>query len=214
MNSAPAPNTFESFATLWRSFGCESDGSGQYEWLRDVYQEPGRFYHNWQHLTECLTELAACRQDFVGYDLSAIEMALWYHDSVYDTKANDNEERSAQVAAEVLHSAKVNSNVISKVEQLILATKRHDAFGDRDAALMLDIDLSILCKTSERFWEYESQIRAEYEWVPLSVFNQKRAEILQQFLEREYLYQTSRFREVYEVQARSNLKAAITRLSP
>jgi predicted metal-dependent HD superfamily phosphohydrolase len=76
----------------------------------------------------------------------------------------------------------------------------------------VDIDLSILGQPPERFWEYESQIRREYEWVPENVFTEKRAEILQQFLSRKTIYGTSYFFEKYERQARINLAASIQKL--
>lgn len=94
-----------------------------------------------------------------------------------------------------------------------MATKTHDVSAGSDAALLVDVDLSILGQSAVRFAEYEAQIRAEYEWVATEVFAKKRAEILQRFLARPRLYQTQAFFNRYETQARRNLKESLRLLS-
>jgi len=81
-----------------------------------------------------------------------------------------------------------------------------------DAPLVVDIDLSILGQPSERFWEYEKQIRAEYVWVEQSIFAAKRSEILERFLARPRIYNNGLFFDRRELQARDNLRASIQRL--
>jgi predicted metal-dependent HD superfamily phosphohydrolase len=81
-----------------------------------------------------------------------------------------------------------------------------------DAPLLVDVDLSILGPPPERFWEYERQIRKEYDWVAVDVFATKRAEILQKFLERPRIYSTEMFFQKLEVQARIDLGASIRQL--
>jgi len=77
---------------------------------------------------------------------------------------------------------------------------------------MVDIDLSIFGQVAERFWNYERQIRREYEWVPEDIFATKRAEILEKFLSRPRIFSTEIFFSKYEAQARSNLKESVARL--
>jgi predicted metal-dependent HD superfamily phosphohydrolase len=74
------------------------------------------------------------------------------------------------------------------------------------------VDLSILGQDQRRFAEYEAGIRAEYAWVPQEIFNAKRAEILQRFLDRARIYSTDHFFAKYEHQARQNLEQSIQRL--
>jgi predicted metal-dependent HD superfamily phosphohydrolase len=94
----------------------------------------------------------------------------------------------------------------------VLATKQHDGSLHPDAPLLVDVDLSILGQPPERFWQYENQIRAEYEWVPNEVFATRRAEILEQFLARKRIYSTDNFFRKYEAQARMNLRASVENL--
>lgn len=71
------------------------------------------------------------------------------------------------------------------------------------------MDLSILGQPKERFREYETQIRREYEWVPVTTFAAKRAEILESFLARERIYTNEYFFSKYEQRARQNLRDSI-----
>lgn len=77
-----------------------------------------------------------------------------------------------------------------------------------------DVDLSILGAASERFDEYERQIRAEYAWVPGVVFRAARRKLLQGFLARPSIFSTARLISAYEARARANLQRALERLEP
>jgi predicted metal-dependent HD superfamily phosphohydrolase len=94
----------------------------------------------------------------------------------------------------------------------VLVTKAHEGSTHPDAALLVDIDLSILGANQARFFEYEEQIRNEYAWVPEDIFTSKRAEILERFLARDVIYRTPRFFASHEKQARVNLRASLGRL--
>jgi len=138
-------------------------------------------------------------------DPPALEMALWFHDAIYDPRAKDNEEESARLAEKHLLTAGAPTGFIESVRALVLATRHHDPSLHRDAPIMVDIDLSILGKPRGRFDEYERQIRHEYDWVPEPAFRTGRSAILQAFLARPHLYATDLFRDKYEVLARENL---------
>ena len=98
------------------------------------------------------------------------------------------------------------------VRDLVLVTKAHEGSTHPDAPLLVDIDLSILGASAERFFEYEDQIRQEYAWVPEDIFRTKRAEILERFLDRDVIYRTPKFYQTHEKQARANLRASLERL--
>jgi predicted metal-dependent HD superfamily phosphohydrolase len=80
-----------------------------------------------------------------------------------------------------------------------------------DAALFLDIDLSILGAVPERFAVYDAAIRREYEHVPDDLYRTGRRAVLKTFLERDPLYLTKTFAVRFEKQARANLAAAVER---
>lgn len=141
-----------------------------------------------------------------------IQVALWFHDAIYDTRSPHNEERSAAWATEVLAAAGASPQAQLRVRELVLATRHNAEPESADARLTVDIDLSILGAPPARFDEYEAQVRREYSWVPDPAFGQARAKILREFLARPSVYATEFFRECLEARARSNLARSLARL--
>ena len=181
------------------------------------YDRPERAYHNLTHLQECLEEFDRVRPLIMNP--SAVELALWYHDIVYDTHPRFtgwNEAASAGVAYDHLSDLGLAGDFICKVQHLILVT-RHDRLypdSDRDSQFIADIDLSIFGKSQARVDQYERGIRKEYDWVKdPEVFKQRRREILKMFLARGKIYQTAYFQKLYEEAARANLGRLIAGLS-
>jgi len=196
--------------TLLRAAGASGAASGWYDRLTKAYGEPQRHYHNHQHIAECLAEFDQAAH--LALQPTAVELALWFHDAAYDPKAGDNEEQSAALARQCLGECGTASPLADSVARLILVTQHHESEAGGDAAVMVDVDLSIFGRDEKRFFEYEAQIRREYAWVPAAVFGPKRAEILHGFLVRERIFATDWFRTKYEQQARRNLEASIRRL--
>jgi predicted metal-dependent HD superfamily phosphohydrolase len=141
-----------------------------------------------------------------------VELALWFHDAVYDARRQDNEERSAGWAARSVLAAGCAEPVAQRVQALVLATRGHEDGGDPDAALLLDIDLAILGAAPARFAEYERQVRAEYAHVPDAQFRAGRAAILAGFQARPHLYRTAPFRDALEQRARANIARSLAAL--
>jgi predicted metal-dependent HD superfamily phosphohydrolase len=131
---------------------------------------------------------------------------------VYQPLAKDNEERSFAMAKEFMLECEATESVIEFVRDMILATKKHRAKDDMDAAIMIGLDLNIFAREPKRYAEYEKQIREEYAAVPLAEYCSKRAAILEEFLAQPVIYESETIREVYEEPARFNLETAIARL--
>lgn len=193
------------YAEAWAAVGIEPPAELEDELVRR-YEEPHRAYHTMQHLTECFAALAPAAH--LAERLAEIQLALWFHDAIYDTTARDNEAKSADWAKEALAA---KPDVADRVHGLVMATK-HDAVPSGDAALLVDVDLSILGADEARFEQYDVQIRKEYAWVPDDAYVAARRKILSSFLERETLYGTDWFRERSEERARANLTRALEKL--
>jgi predicted metal-dependent HD superfamily phosphohydrolase len=196
------------FQRLWSRL-ASGDASPVFDRLADAYSEPHRAYHNATHIRDCLEQFDRAREFAERQD--EVEAAIWFHDAVYDPRAKDNEERSADWAASALRNAGAEEEIIHRVLHLILATK-HDAEPESpDARLLMDVDLSILGRDPGAFDHYDRAIRREYEWVPEEQYRDGRTGILQRFLDRPRIYITPPFLEL-ETAARNNLKLAIDRL--
>jgi predicted metal-dependent HD superfamily phosphohydrolase len=196
--------------STWYGLGVTAPDEGLYHELIARYTEPHRRYHTTQHLDECFARLDEARD--LADRIYEIELALWFHDAVYGTRNQDNEEQSAEWAQAAVEQAGLAGAVEARVHALILATKHDAEPTTADAALLIDVDLAILGAPAERFDEYERQVREEYSWVPGFMFRRKRREILTAFLARPHVYNTERFRERYEAVARTNLARSIERL--
>jgi len=133
-------------------------------------------YHTLQHLEECLALFDELR-DQAQHPLE-VELALWFHDAVYDLRAHDNEACSARWAEAALTTAGLPPQSIRRIRDLIMATC-HGASpassANPDTALLTDIDLAILGAPTARFADHERRIRAEYAWVAPEVFAVKDA---------------------------------------
>jgi len=174
------------------------------------YAEQHRAYHSQQHLAECLTLVDEFRH--LAERPAEIEIALWFHDAIYDVHRHDNEAASADWARDALLNAGAAVDAAERVHALVLATRHSVAPATPDEQLLVDIDLAILGAAPARFAEYEAQIRVEYAHVPPAVFNEKRGAILAGFLARPVLYGTPALKARFEAAARGNLQGAIANL--
>ncbi len=201
--------TRERWQATWSGLGL-APPPRVYEEICLRYSEAHRAYHTLQHLTECFAHFDGARH--LPPHPFEVELALWFHDAIYDPRAADSEEQSAVWAKQSLFTVGAASEQAERVSGLILATKHAGSQGSADHAVLLDTDLSILGAPRSRFIEYESQVRCEYSWVPEEAFRTARGAILARFLERPRIYATDYFAELLEVQARSNLQYSLERL--
>jgi len=198
------------FTALLRRLGATRDSTALGDAVLAAWSAPDRAYHNLNHLEDCLAQLDIDQTDRATRDL--VEAALWFHDAVYNPRAGDNEERSAAWAAEALTSVGIALDVAREVSRLVRLTAGHGPVTDLAGRLMCDIDLSILGRPVELFDSYDRRVRAEYAWVPETVYRAGRARVLTEFLRRDPLFQTSSFRSRFESQARANLRRALAAL--
>jgi predicted metal-dependent HD superfamily phosphohydrolase len=184
--------------------------------LKDLYDR-GRAYHNWDHVQALLALLDEFQHLVV--DQEAVSAAIYFHDAIYDSRDNDNEERSASLALDWLQT-KTTSKRLSTIAAAILATKKHvlpeglSATSATDIQFILDADLSILGTDPETFEAYDAAIRTEYAWVDDAAWKAGRGFVLQRFLDRPLIFQLPALRDRYEAKARRNLEAAIAKLKP
>jgi predicted metal-dependent HD superfamily phosphohydrolase len=170
------------------------------------YGEADRHYHNLDHIAAVLDVL-----DTFGNPAPALQLAAWYHDAIYDTRAGDNEERSAELARAVLPALEVSAEVVEETVRLILLTKTHRTAPDDVAGQqMLDADLAVLGAEPATYDRYAAAIRREYAWVSEDDYRAGRQRVLETFLARPKLYH---LRTLAEEAARRNMRREIDRLT-
>ena len=181
-----------------------------WEWLEAAYNESHRHYHTLNHIAHCLDELHSLEKKYPP----EVELAIWFHDIVYDTMSHDNEEKSADIVTNAVGVMQLPNGFLSIMKPMILESKHSgNKHCTEETNVFLDVDLSILGQSSAAFEEYEQQIRAEYAWVPFLDYCAARINVLKRFLDRPTIYKSMEIRNKYEQQARENIRNSIHTLS-
>jgi len=179
---------------------------------------PGRYYHTRVHLEDVLTKLDWAKTALVesselppaerGMLFDTVELALWYHDLVYDAKAKDNEAQSRDLFLTHAGYFKLPGALRENVARLIDITAHHKDAVTLDERLLTDCDLAILGAPPPAFARYDANIRKEYAHVPAAAYRMGRRKVLKGFLDQPSIYKTRAFQQAFEAQARLNLSAA------
>lgn len=199
----------EKWLGLMGRLGFESNIE-TYSKLVSRYSQKHRYYHNANHIDASLKFLRQVKQ--LANDYNALEIALWFHDAIYNIFSSSNEIDSANWAADFLKLNNANEDFIENVHRLIMATQHNATVHDNDERLIVDIDLAILGSNSEMYEQFERWVRREYKFIPSFIYKKKRKEILEGFLSRERIFSHEYFFEKFETSARNNLKNAINSL--
>lgn len=212
-----SPERLESMQKSWvrtleRYRVAPADAYPAFDVLVAAYSAPERFYHNLEHLTEVFRVVE--RLNSIVEDPNALQLAVWFHDAVYDARAKDNEARSGELAVDLLGPIGVPASAIERVVRMIWATAHAaDPPGDRDTQVLLDADLAILGASEGRYARYAADIRKEYAWVPDDDYRTGRMSVLNRFLALPRIYHSDIMFAEGEERARTNLRAELDRLS-
>ncbi len=157
-------------------------------------------YHDLLHLTEVLDRLDLLARSGAGFDPTAVRLAAWFHDAVYEG-SDDDEERSAQWAERALPPAYAD-----EVARLVRMTVHHRPSDDDLAGCALsDADLGILAEPRARYEAYAAGVRADFAHVADDDFRAGRAGVLADLAAKPTLFHTEQGRSLWEASARANL---------
>jgi predicted metal-dependent HD superfamily phosphohydrolase len=168
--------------------------------------EPARYYHNLNHI---LTGLKTYNELFSDFPNTVDFFAWAYHDVIYDSKASDNEQQSADYFLRDSAALGFTMDEAEKVMNVILSTK----ISAEPISVINDIDLSGLGAPADVYAQNTINIRKEYEWVEPEVWRSGRSAVLRQFLQRPTLYITTEFFDRFTDQAIINITTELKSLS-
>lgn len=190
------------FVALCERLNAGTDLRALFKSMLKHYSEQSRFYHSRSHLEHCLAQFDEARSAIPDPD--AVEIALWFHDVIYDPFACDNELKSAELFMQKL-GRQIDPDRAELIHRLIMATVHDRLPGCINAAFVVDIDLSSFALPWKEFEEDSAAIRREYEHLPDEEFYAKQYRFLHGLASRETLYSTPYFKERKESLARENL---------
>jgi predicted metal-dependent HD superfamily phosphohydrolase len=197
----------EDWAATVRAAGATADDDAVAAAGADLlgrWQQPHRHYHDAEHLAEVLAAIDDLAGD--AADACAVRLAAWFHDAIYEGRPGDDEQRSADLAREVLTGLGVPAQRTDHVADLVRVTLHHDpAPDDADAAVLCDADLAVLGADADRYGRYVRAVRAEYGHVPEPMFRTGREMVLKALDAMPRLYRTAAARQRWEEAARANL---------
>ena len=166
------------------------------------YNAESRHYHDLRHLYFAYRDFDDCKEFLV--DSKSVELALVYHDIIYDVSKTTNEVDSAdRFDRDFLPFQHMVDR--DKIKELIRNTSHDGTPVSEDAKYLLDIDLANLGKSRRIFHYYNELARKEYPLMTDSDFHTGRSEIFAKFLRRRCVYYTDYFRDRYEANARVNM---------
>lgn len=217
MTHASPAGDHETLRLYWAcsmATAAAASSSGAIDELLQRWGEPHRAYHTTQHLQEALDLLSTWCTGGSGSTRcasnwpSALALALFFHDAIYDPHRADNEEASAQLARSMLGPVGVPEEMLSAIDRLIDVTRHAAMPALDDERLMVDIDLAILGARPERYAQYRAQVRQEYRHVAEQDFLRGRLGVVERFLGQGLgLFHTERGRAELGAQALRNLAA-------
>jgi predicted metal-dependent HD superfamily phosphohydrolase len=180
------------------------------------YTEPQRHYHTVAHIAamlKCLDERKAKVTDPV-----AVELAVFFHDWIYEPRGTANEAESVVVFRSFAKELGIEKSLRGKVVRMIEATIKHElsqnsiAQEKEDLELFLDFDLEVLGRDWEAYMVYAKQIRMEYLCFEDPEYKMGRAKVLKTFLGRDRVYFSESFHTERESAARQNMQREIEKL--
>jgi predicted metal-dependent HD superfamily phosphohydrolase len=174
------------------------------------YSQRNRHYHTLEHLHKVLNELLGVKEQIEEWD--TVLFTLFYHDIIYNTLKNNNEENSASLAERRLRSLSVPAKTIDRCKEQILATKKHSLSENGDTNYFTDADLAILGQDWTIYSVYAKNVRREYFIYPDLVYNPGRKRVLLSFLSMERIFKTDHFYIKYERIAKQNLEKEMVQL--
>lgn len=185
--------------------------------LITLYSTPCRKYHTWTHVEFCLrTARDILNVSSLPLDL---ELAICYHDAIYDPYSKTNEEDSFALINFRPQDRREHYN-INTIKNCIMATKNHFAELDIEdeheksrVLFFLDLDMAVL-GTEQNYYKnfYANKVREEYFATSTADYVEGRINFLNSVLSQEKIFRTIEFSSL-EAAARKNIENEIKELS-
>lgn len=193
------------FCALWKRSARNprrSDGAAVFDKLVEHYREAHRYYHTPDHIRHCLEQFDLARDEMLEPD--AVELALWFHDVIYETPGHDNEQRSAEWFRAMAQDD-LPVELCERVCEMIMVTVHPSEPTDGDEQMVVDIDLSSFALPWERMKRDSEAVRREMTHLSDREFYNGQVRFLDSLLNRAAFFGSAFFNRRNEAAARANV---------
>ncbi len=165
-------------------------GLGTMQHISDCHSEPHRHYHDMGHVKEMLACVEPSLDRLSMNEAEALQLAIVWHDSVYNPLSKTNEEESFidflaeyEGLEEKYRDLPKWQAIIPMVQEMIMATKHHEYSQDMPLylRLIIEADLARFGGTFETFWQNTMKLFREYSNVDWDAFKNGRIAFLKDY---------------------------------
>lgn len=196
--------TASRFGALWARCVASPpspDGATVFAQLERLLGGPDRLFHNLDHIRECMSRLDEVAP--LLDDPDAVEMAIWFHDAIYNPGDPTNEWRSAELF--LAQSAGATPLFRRRVCALILTTRHAVPARGSDRRFIDDIDLAGFAAPWDDFMRSGDLLRAEFAAHADAQYYASQAQFLERLRRRPRFFATDYFHAKYEGHAQRNI---------
>ncbi|MEH6648399.1 MAG: hypothetical protein V7707_00050 [Motiliproteus sp.] len=182
--------------------GAEQAANAVFKLLLANYSEPQRFYHDVQHIDDCLEWLDRYADQVDDPD--AVELAIWFHDACYSPDPKGHEQRGVALLRQ-LAGDNMPLQWLDKIATMIGLTTHQLSTDDPEQALVLDIDLASFCRPWNDYLSDTARCRAEQKQLKGAEYCACQLGFLRQLIGRQQIYYHPQFHADHETDARANI---------
>jgi predicted metal-dependent HD superfamily phosphohydrolase len=171
-----------------------------------LYSDPCRHYHTLEHIQDLLIKLEENQKALMLWpnEINALELAIWYHDAIYEPHKKNNELQSAIFFHDEI--TQYTGTGYELVENLIMSTNMELKSKNYLEHIMRDLDMSILGAEKSKYNQYKEGVRKEYEPIyGKGKYRSGRMNFLKQLMDND-IFQIQLFRDKYEDRAKYNVE--------
>jgi len=173
-----------------------------YKTIKFHYDNPNRFYHTFKHIRSLLFSL----DDFHLTEIEKIkiELAIWFHDLIYNAKSKTNEIDSVDEFISFGLQTGLSINFIEEICDIILVTQHNNTAHNRLQKIMCDIDLKEFAY--DNYIENSNNVKKEFGHLTDDEWKKGRSNFLKTFINKEFIYYTDKYKDALEDTAKINLQ--------
>ena len=175
--------------------------------LSEQYESEGRFYHTLNHIQQCLRQLdtALPKAALTSNTAAKIEVAIWFHDAIYEPGSSLNEALSAELFEQHAKGFS-NKEVVNDIARSIVETNHKHSPSSELSKWVVDLDLSGMGLSNEKFQNDGESVRRELTHLSDQEYVDSQIRFFKGLLARDRIYHTDYFHDQYEAPARKNIQ--------